>query len=180
MAAIPLQSSDERAAAQRLFRDVMGRFATGVTVVTTRVAGDTFGMTANAFMAGSLVPLLCVVSISKRAQMHGRLLEARHYGVSFLSQEQQHLAAHFAGKRLEGLVPDFELGPTPTLKRAVAAVTAELASTADCGDHTLFVGAITSLVLGDAARPLLFHRGRYERLDWRSAADKAEPPPEFW
>ena len=80
-------------------------------------------MTANAFMAGSLEPMLCVVSINHTAQMHGRLRMAGHYGVSFLSQEQQHLAAHFAGSRLDGLVPDFKLhGRTPILKRALAAV----------------------------------------------------------
>ena len=91
---------------QRLFRQVMGRFATGVTVVTTRLGNETFGMTANAFMAGSLEPMLCVVSINHSAQMHARLRQAGHYGVSFLSQEQQHLAAQFAGKRIEGLAPE--------------------------------------------------------------------------
>ena len=89
-------------------------------------------MTANAFMAGSLDPMLCVVSINHTAQMHARLRAAGHFGVSFLSQEQQHLAAHFAGKRLERLVPDFELrGRTPILQRAVAAVTADVVDTAE-------------------------------------------------
>ena len=107
-------TQDLNAEQQQLFRRVMGRFATGVTVVTTRIDAETFGMTANAFMAGSLEPPLCVVSINRAARMHARLLEAGHYGVSFLSQEQQHLAAHFAGKRFEGLAPEFELrGPTP-------------------------------------------------------------------
>jgi flavin reductase (DIM6/NTAB) family NADH-FMN oxidoreductase RutF len=149
--------------------------------VTTRLGGETFGMTANAFMAGSLEPMLCAVSISHKAQMHGRLLSAGHYGVSFLSEEQQHLAAHFAGKRMANLVPDFELeGLVPILKRAVAAVTAEVVSTAACGDHTLFIGRITSLVMRDAVRPLLFYGGRYARLTRRSQLDDAEPPPEFW
>ena len=173
-------SADARADAQRLFRQVMGRFATGVTVVTTRVDDETFGMTANAFMAGSLEPMLCVVSINRTAQMHARLRTAGHFGVSFLSQEQQHLAAHFAGKRFERLVPDFELrGRTPILKRAVAAVTADVVDTASCGDHTLFIGSITSLSLGEATRPLLFNGGRYARLDWRVPLDHVEPP-EFW
>ena len=166
---------------RQLFRQVMGRFATGVTVVTTRVGEETFGMTANAFMAGSLEPMLCVVSINHTAQMHARLRLAGHYGVSFLSQEQQHLAAQFAGKRIEGLVPDFELhGRTPILKRAVAAVTADIVDAVACGDHTLFIGRINDLILGgDAAPPLLFFGGRYARIDARAPIDKAEPP-EFW
>jgi flavin reductase (DIM6/NTAB) family NADH-FMN oxidoreductase RutF len=181
MTAFPIEARDAQADQQRLFRQVLGRFATGVTVVTTRLGGETFGMTANAFMAGSLEPMLCVASINHKAQMHGRLLRTGRFGVSFLSQEQQHLAAHFGGRRIEHLVPEFELArDTPVLKRAVAAVTAELESTAECGDHTLVVGRITSLSVGEAGRPLLFYGGRYARLDWRSPLDKAEPPPEFW
>jgi flavin reductase (DIM6/NTAB) family NADH-FMN oxidoreductase RutF len=173
-------SADTRAEEQRLFRQVMGRFATGVTVVTTRLEGATFGMTANAFMAGSLEPMLCVVSINHTAQMHARLQAAGHFGVSFLSQEQQHLAAHFAGKRLDRVEPDFELrGRTPILKRSVAAVTADVVSTSECGDHTLFIGSLTSLTVGEAARPLLFYGGRYTRADWRTPLDSVEPP-EFW
>jgi flavin reductase (DIM6/NTAB) family NADH-FMN oxidoreductase RutF len=180
MAANSLANREQPIDPQRLFRQVTGRFATGVTVVTTSLDGATFGMTANAFMAGSLAPMLCVVSINHTAQMHARLQAAGHYGVSFLSQEQQHLAAHFAGKRLDGLLPDFEQrGRTPILKRAVAAVTADIVTTADCGDHTLFVGSVTSLVMGEATRPLLFYGGRYARLDWRAPIDAAEPP-EFW
>jgi flavin reductase (DIM6/NTAB) family NADH-FMN oxidoreductase RutF len=174
--AVPAQH-DER----QLFRKVMGRFATGVTVVTTRIGEETFGMTANAFMAGSLDPMLCVVSINHTSQMHGRLRLAGHFGVSFLSQQQQHLAAQFAGKRLGGLVPDFELhGRTPILKRALAAVTADVVETTECGDHTLFIGSVNGLILGDdAAAPLLFFGGRYSRLDTRAPIDQAEPP-EFW
>jgi flavin reductase (DIM6/NTAB) family NADH-FMN oxidoreductase RutF len=165
---------------QALFRHVLGRFATGVTVVTTRIGDETFGMTANAFMAGSLEPMLCVVSINRTAHMHGRLRDAGHYGVSFLSQEQQHFAAHFAGKRLHGLTPDFELhGRTPVLKRALAAVTADAIETAECGDHTLFIGRINDLIVRDAAPPLLFFGGRYGRLDIGAPIDTAEPP-EFW
>jgi flavin reductase len=180
MSALPaLSTHDLLAHQQRLFRQVMGRFATGVTVVTTRIGTETFGMTANAFMAGSLEPMLCVVSINRTSRMHGRLLQAGHYGVSFLSQEQQHLAGHFAGKRLEGVAPDFELhGHTPIIKRALGAVTADIVDTAESGDHTLFIGRIQELVMGTTARPLLFFGGRYGRLDI-PPLDEAEPP-EFW
>ena len=180
MSAIPVISQDLLAEQQRLFRHVMGRFATGVTVVTTRIGTETFGMTANAFMAGSLAPMLCVISINHSAQMHARLGVAGHFGISFLSQEQQHLAAHFAGKRLEGVTPDFELrGSTPILKRALAAVTAEVIDSAECGDHTLFVGSVKDLIVGSGERPLLFFGGRYGRLDTRASLEVATPP-QFW
>ena len=180
MSAAPATLSNVLVERQRLFRNVMGRFATGVTVVTTQLDDDTFGMTANAFMAGSLEPMLCIVSINRTAQMHSRLREAGHFGVSFLTQEQQHFAAHFAGKRLAGLTPDFEIrGRTPVLRRALAAVTCEVIETVECGDHRLFVGRVDELIIREAARPLLFFGGRYARLDVGAPIDDAEPP-EFW
>jgi len=165
---------------RRVFRDVMARFATGVTVVTTSVDGEVFGMTANAFMAGSLEPLLCVVSIRRAALMHDRLMTAGHFGISFLGERQRHFAAHFAGRRIDHLAPEFDhYGPTPVLQGSLAAVTATVVDTAPCGYHTLFVGAIGSMTLGTDDPPLLFYAGRYGQLA-RSAALESITPPGFW
>jgi flavin reductase (DIM6/NTAB) family NADH-FMN oxidoreductase RutF len=164
---------------KQLFRKVMGRFATGVTVVTTITDDCVYGMTANAFMAGSLEPPLCVVSINRTAKLHARFPIGARFGVSFLSEWQQHLSSHFAGKRFDTALPEFTLRDgTPILSRAVGAVTAEVVATADCGDHTLFIGRITHLesALG---RPLLFYGGRYARIDFANPIEEAEPP-EFW
>jgi flavin reductase (DIM6/NTAB) family NADH-FMN oxidoreductase RutF len=162
-----------------LFRKVMGRFATGITVITTELGGKIHGMTANAFMAGSLDPPLCIVSVRCTAQMHARLLETGKFGVSFLNEQQQHLSNHFAGRQFEGLEPDFvELNGVPVLNRAVAALAAETASRADCGDHTLFIGRITRMDLG-AANPLLFYGGRYAFLDPMHGVQDFEAPA-FW
>ena len=62
-----------------LFRRVMGSFATGVTVILAEVKGETRGMTANAFMSGSLEPPLCIVSVAKRAHMHAHLAAAERF-----------------------------------------------------------------------------------------------------
>jgi flavin reductase (DIM6/NTAB) family NADH-FMN oxidoreductase RutF len=166
-------------ASRQLFRQVMGRFATGVTVVTTTGSNQIYGMTANAFMAGSLDPMLCVISINRTAQMHERLLRAGHFGVSFLSEWQQHLSAHFAGQRLGAIGPEFTYrGLTPILARAVAAVTADVVDTTECGDHTLFIGQINHMETA-VGRPLLFYRGRYARIDLSNSIEEADPP-EFW
>jgi len=66
-------ATDHGPISKQLFRQVMGRFATGVTVVTTTGSNQVYGMTANAFMAGSLEPMLGVISINRTAQMHERL-----------------------------------------------------------------------------------------------------------
>jgi hypothetical protein len=74
------------AVSEERFRRVMASFATGVTVITTRVRGEVRGMTANAFMSGSLDPPLCVISVGVKARMHGFLMEAGHFGVNILGR----------------------------------------------------------------------------------------------
>ena len=150
----------------------MSRFATGVTVITTNIGNDVYGMTANAFMAGSLEPMLCVVSINAYARMHARLLETRRYGVSFLSQWQQHLSTQFAGRGRDAAHAAFVYrAGTPLLDRAVAGLTAEVIATPECGDHTLFIGRITHLEIADR-RPLLYSRAAMRRSIWRRASKK--------
>ena len=73
----------------------MGRFATGVTVITARHDGDIRGMTANAFMSGSLMPPLCIISVAKRARMHASSRCGRHFGVNILAVGQERLARPF-------------------------------------------------------------------------------------
>ena len=69
-----------------LFRRVMGRFATGVTVITAEAEGGVRGMTANAFMSGSLSPPLCIISVAKKAKLHGVMTAGHVFGVSMLAQ----------------------------------------------------------------------------------------------
>ncbi len=146
------------------FRKVMGRFATGVTVITARAEGETRGMTANAFMSGSLEPPLCVVSIDKRAHMHGHLARAGRFAVNILARDQESHARHFAGRPDPALRVVFsELYGIPTLAAAAARMTAELSAAHDCGDHTLFIGRVLFMTAGDKP-PLLFYASRYGGL----------------
>jgi flavin reductase len=162
-----------------LFRRVMGRFATGVTVVTAEHDGEMRGMTANAFMSGSLEPPLCVVSIAKRAHMHHVMMTAGHFGVNILAENQVDLSEHFAGRPNPKLAVRFErLGPAVLLASACARIAAEIAARHDCGDHTIFIGHIIGLAAEDRA-PLLYHAGRYRALDG-GRLDTDVGVPEFW
>jgi flavin reductase (DIM6/NTAB) family NADH-FMN oxidoreductase RutF len=162
-----------------LFRKVMSRFATGVTVVTTDVGGEVFGMTANAFMAGSLMPPLCVISIGRAAKMHARLTAALKFGVSFLSEEQAPLAQHFAGRAFAPVDPVFRrLGDASVLTGSVGAVAADVIATTECGDHTIFVGHIAHLSFEDDT-PLLLYGGRYAALDREQRLEHLGPQS-FW
>lgn len=148
----------------RLFRTTMGCFATGVTVVTTAWEGQVHGMTANAFLSVSLEPPLVLVSIGRNARMHQLLAVGRTYGVSKLTEAQEHYSRHFSGRPVEGLQPMFIWhGETPLLADALAHVVAHIVDAHPAGDHTLFIGQVEHLHHRDG-RPLLFYRGQYGRL----------------
>ena len=147
------------------FRRTLGMFATGVTVLTTRVGDQVHGMTANAFMSVSLRPPLVLVSIDRRARMCALLHEGTHLGVNVLEARQESLSDHFAGRAGEGdPEPTFELvHETPLVEGALAHLVARVVRSYWGGDHSLFLGQVEYAHYGEG-EPLLFHGGRYERL----------------
>jgi len=146
-------------------RKMLGLFATGVTIVTTRVGEQVHGMTANAFMSVSLEPPLILVSIDRRTTMCRLLHEGRRYGVSILHEEQRELSDHFARRAVDGgPEPRFHLVyETPVLEGALATFVASVARSYWGGDHSLFLGQVECARYRPGA-PLLFHGGRYRRL----------------
>ncbi len=147
------------------FRRTLGMFATGVTVLTTRVADQVHGMTANAFMSVSLRPPLVLVSIDRRARLCGLLHEGTRYGVSVLEAAQAGLSDRFAGRPGENQPePAFTVvHDTPLVEGALAHLVARVVRSYWGGDHSLFLGQVEYAYHGEG-RPLLFHGGRYERL----------------
>jgi len=156
------QRSD--AVTHTLFRRVMASFVTGVTVVTTQVRGEVRGMTANAFMSGSLDPPLCVISVGLKARMHAFLMEAGHFGVNILARGQEPLIGHFAGRPIEGVDLNYEyVEGTPLFAHAHASIGAKVIAQHACGDHSLFIGHIFALRHADAP-PIVLHVGRLSSL----------------
>lgn len=148
----------------RLFRNAMGKFATGVTVITTKVGEETHGMTANAFMSVSLNPKLIVVSIDARASMLPKIHESGTFAVNILAEDQQYLSQHFAGKREEGVdIPFTQLEGYPVLDGVVAQIVCDVKTSYVEGDHTLFIGHVKAVHI-EARQPLLFYNGKYELL----------------
>ncbi|MGN6570642.1 MAG: flavin reductase family protein [Pseudolabrys sp.] len=162
-----------------LFRRVMGRFATGVTVITAEAEGGVRGMTANAFMSGSLSPSLCIISVAKKAKMHNVLTASRSFGVSMLAQGQEAISRHFAGQG--PTEPDllFEhMQGVPVLANVCAALAAEIEALHDCGDHSIIIGRVIGL-RDDDRPPLVFHGGKYATLHYK-AAKAPEAAIDFW
>ena len=146
----------------RLFRDAMGKFATGVTVLLTENEGETHGMTANGFMSVSLDPKLVVISIGHKAKFLEKVSQSKKYTVNILAEDQEHYSRHFAGKHSEAV--EFEtLAEQPVLNGAIAQIACEVVSEHVEGDHTLFIGKVVDLRVEDK-NPLLFFSGKYRQL----------------
>jgi flavin reductase (DIM6/NTAB) family NADH-FMN oxidoreductase RutF len=150
-------------AAGRALRQVMGRFATGVTVVTTADGDTIHGMTANAFLSVSLTPPLVLVSLG-RCRMAEMLPRTGRYGVSVLCDDQEHFAAHFAGQRLAPVEPTFSWHDGfPFLDGALARLGCSVVDIHPAGDHVLWIGHVEHLDHREG-RPLLFYTGRFRTL----------------
>ena len=165
----------------RAFRAALGRFATGVIVLSTGPRARPHAMTANAFMSGSLAPPLVVVSVGKKARMHARLRTARRFGISILDQAQEPASRHFAGQTVAGFTPAFgELAGVPVLARAAVVIAARVKHRYGCGDHTLYVGEVERMAVNDPAAPLLFYAGKYALLQAAPEPEDGQPYPAFF
>ncbi len=150
----------------KLQRTIMGRFATGVTVVTTGKNGDYCGLTANAVASLSLNPPLVMVAVEKRAHSHGYLLRDRIFAMNILAADQQHLSQKFAtsGPKIFTDV-EFTTGTTgaPILAGTLGYVDCQVVEILAGGDHDIFVGEIVAGEAHDGA-PLLYFGGKYRAL----------------
>ena len=149
-----------------LQRQVMGRFATGVTVVTTRYEDQLSAMTANAVMSLSLDPPLVVVSVEKSASMHGLLEQGRCFAINILKREQEDLSNRFAQrgpKDFSDLATRVAETGAPILVDALAYLDCTLVEIAAAGDHDMFIGKPLAGEAGEGD-PLIFFGGRYGEL----------------
>ena len=154
------------------FRAALGRFASGVTVITVETAhGEVHGMTANAFCSVSLRPPLVLVCIDHLAETYLHIRERRQFGVSVLKAEQEALSEFFADPERDHDAA-YRLGiqyrpmrsGTPVLQDALANLDCSVVHDYEGGDHTIFVGEVREVIVAEGA-PLLYFRGRYGMSD---------------
>ena len=166
---------DQRTAPDPLeHRRVVGRFATGVTVVTTVLPGSgrKHAMTCNSFTSVSLEPVLVLFCADRTARFHDAVLESGAWAVSVLARRHQHASRQFAlrGRDLDTQFEGIEHRPgaltgAPVLVGALAALECRTVSTTGAGDHTVVVGEVLGLSEPDPdAEPLLYFGGRYRAL----------------
>lgn len=150
-------------AAAKALRQALGRFATGVTVVTTIERQTIHAMTANAFLSVSLSPALVLVSLG-RCRMSEMLPRTGRYGVSVLTHDQEHFAAHFAAQRASPVEPAFAwYEGLPLLDGALAQLACRVVDCHAVGDHVLWIGEVEHMRHTDG-QPLLFYAGRFGSL----------------
>ncbi|MER6507668.1 MULTISPECIES: flavin reductase family protein [unclassified Nonomuraea] len=152
------------------YRKVVGRFATGVAIVTTRLGGVDHAMTVNSFTSVSLDPLLVLFCAEKVARFHDAVIEAGVWGVSVLHASMEDASRFFAhrGRPLNGQLARWEhhRGESGVALFTGALATVEVATTAvyDGGDHSIVLGQVTALGTPADGSPLLYHDGRYKNL----------------
>jgi len=151
------------------FRSVLGRFACGITVITTldRENRDV-GMTVSAFCSVSLHPPLVQACINREASLYAALSECPHFGVSILAAEQEALSRRFAeedsARRFDGLGYQRAESGVVLLDDALAHLECRVVARHEAGDHTLFIGEV-EVASARTARPLLYYRGGYAQLE---------------
>jgi flavin reductase (DIM6/NTAB) family NADH-FMN oxidoreductase RutF len=178
MTQVSIQKTELEASA---LRRAMGRFATGITIITAQQAGEIEAMTANAVCTISFEPMIVMVCVNKKARMNSFIQEAGHFGINILTQEQEIISRYFAepgkNKAPDGL--KFEnLEGIPLLDGTLASVACKVDQVLDAGDHSMILGRVEALRYSeDGEEPLLYFRGRYRRLE----QDTDKPNlPEFW
>lgn len=147
------------------YRQLCGRFATGITIITARdAAGHPAGMTVNSFASVSLEPPLISMAIDHAASMHGVLLSTTSFTVNILESHQEALSRRFAGghaDRFEGVGFAPDATGRIVLDGGLAHLHCERISTVEAGDHTLIIARVLGGAAAEHGRPLLYYRGGY-------------------
>jgi flavin reductase (DIM6/NTAB) family NADH-FMN oxidoreductase RutF len=153
----------------RAFRQTVGQFATGVTVIATDIDGSIRAMTANSFTSLSLDPPLVLFCVGKHTRMGQLIDSATGFSVNILQQDQQSLSTYFAGGWKDETPPAFTFDPWeggPLLAGSAAALGCEMYAVHEGGDHWIVVGRVIALYRNECATaPLLFCGGRYAAIE---------------
>lgn len=152
---------------QGVFRDVIGRFASGVTVITTRTAEKDYGTTASAVSSLSMEPPMLLICLNKTSETGKAILAAGWFAVNILSESQRELADAFAKKspdKFQGAQIDRGGSSVPLIRGALAQLECLVRETATGGTHTVFMGEVQNAT-GSEGAPLTYYRGQFGRFE---------------
>lgn len=151
------------------FKSALRRWASGVTIVTTRAGDRELGMTVSAFSSVSLDPPLVLVCADKKAHTHPLIAEGGVFAVNLLADDQWDLSNRFATKgneaeRFDGI--ECRRGPSgaPWLPDTLAVLDCRVVSAHDAGDHVIYVGEVLAAEVDDTRQPLVYYEAGYHVL----------------
>jgi len=160
--------SDADGDRRRAYRDAVGNFATGVTIVTTTGPDGPAGLTTNAVTSLSLDPLLLLVCFDRGSRTLEVVRASRRFAVNILRADDRDLAVMFASKRVArekfDSVTHSESHGVPVLDDALAWIACELREMLPGGDHEIGIGEVIGMGAEREGLPLVFHRGRYTTI----------------
>ena len=172
----------------RRYRDVLGRFVTGVTVITSALETpqgiQPWGTTVNAFTSVSLEPPLVLICVGRARSIHPVIDRAQRFAVNILAEESQGLSDCFAGapsplprSAFCGASYTLSASGLPILDAGVAHLECTVEKTLDAGDHTIYLARVIGLGLSEVhPLPLLYYRGRYLRIERAATAELLGKP----
>jgi flavin reductase (DIM6/NTAB) family NADH-FMN oxidoreductase RutF len=164
----------------RAFRNTLGLFATGVTVIVAQAGDEVHAMTANAVSSLSLDPMLVLFCPARKAHLAQSLDDISSFSINILREDQEALSTYFAGGWKQPTPPPFRLIPAevaPRLEGCLASLQCEKHQVLDGGDHWIVVGRVVALHQGiEPRRPLLFFGGKYRNVDF---SETGHPAPDL-
>lgn len=169
---IPLGDA-ERVAAARRFRDVLGRFASGVTVVTSTSTDEPVGLTCQSFSSVSLDPPLVLFCPARTSRAWPRIQRSGHFCVNLLAHDQHELSNVMASRGVDKFAglswrPSPATG-SPVFDGILGYVDCSIHAVHEAGDHFIVVGRVLELASTEAPHPLLYFKGQYARPEDRPA-----------
>ncbi|MFZ1731940.1 MAG: flavin reductase family protein [Bacteroidota bacterium] len=152
-----------------LFRQVLGAFATGVAVVTTKHNDGYFGLTINSFTSVSLDPMLIQINIARNTTSHDYITQTGCFVVNILAEDQRLISNIFSGappaERFQHVETWEASSGCPVIEGSMAFIEVKVVGTYEGGDHTIFLGEVLQMqTLRSDALPLLYFRGKYESM----------------
>jgi flavin reductase (DIM6/NTAB) family NADH-FMN oxidoreductase RutF len=153
-----------------LLRKLLGKFATGVTIVTSKYEGKYYGLTVNSFTSLSISPPMILISVNRTSESYPSLIRGRKFAVSFLSENQESLSSKFATdylgseERFKGVkVKEGKTG-SPIIEDSLGFVECEVVEDHPVSDHQIFIAKIINGSLLSDGEPLVFYGSKYRRL----------------
>ena len=155
---------------KHVLRQVMGQFATGITVVTTHLNGKNYGFTANSFTSASLEPPLVLFCLNKTSEGCQEFIESGCFAINILAHNQTEISNRFANSKLEphqrfeGLAIEQAKTGSPILQNTMGWFDCQLKTHYDGGDHWIFIGEVVDLFRSEENEPLIYFGGKYRSL----------------